>query len=698
MSISRETETAEALRKRGANLLRTRLGHQSLALADAELLIGELELRRAELETQNHQLGQYRDRYIDLYDFAPLGYVTLDEDGFVQEINLAGAKLLNVDRDALIGYPLAPYVSTEDQEVFLAHMQKCLRERCEVVSELKMATSDDRRLVVQIRSIPVDGPDTEVTLCKTAMTDISDRKKSEAALEQERTMLRTLIDNLPDYIYVKDAEGRFVAANLAAALIMGAKTPNDLLGKTDFDFYPEKLAAEYHRDEQEIMRSGQPLLDKDEPHVDSTGVERIVLTTKAPLKDHDGRVVGLVGISHDVTEKRRAEEDLRAAKVSAEHAKAAAELANRTKDYFLATLSHELRMPLAPVAMGISMLLDRFDLDPSLRETLEMIARNVDLEARLIDDLLDLTRIARGKVELRKQRVELYTVVQRALEVCRADLESQALTLDMGAGPTGQYWVEADVARLQQVFWNLLKNAVKFTQRGGCVAVRCHLDGPAHVVVEVRDNGIGIAPDALPRLFQAFEQGERSITRQFGGLGLGLAISKALVEMHGGTINAYSEGKNRGAAFRVRLPVCEAAAAPELPIPAPSKNRSAVRPLHILLVEDHGVTAKIMQWLLVAEGHKVEAVGDMATALELAGQGCFDLLLSDLGLPDGNGCDLMRELRSRGHRFPGIALSGYGQDEDIQRSHEAGFADHLTKPASRARLVESIASVTAAGG
>jgi two-component system CheB/CheR fusion protein len=212
------------------------------------------------------------------------------------------------------------------------------------------------------------------------------------------------------------------------------------------------------------------------------------------------------------------------------------------------------------------------------------------------------------------------------------------------------------------------------------------------VVVEVSDSGIGIEPESLPRIFNAFEQAERSIARQFGGLGLGLAISKTLVEMHGGTIEARSPGRNQGSTFRVRLPLCTPVCRPERPAAAP-RRQPAARPLRVLLVEDHGVTAKMMRWVLTEEGHEVKTAGDVAAALELAEQDAFDLLLSDLGLPDGSGHDLLRQLRERGHEFPAIALSGYGQEEDIRRSHDAGFTAHLTKPASRERVIEAVASI-----
>ena len=390
----------------------------------------------------------------------------------------------------------------------------------------------------------------------------------------------------------------------------------------------------------------------------------------------------------DISERKRAEKEV-------ETARHAAEQANRTKDHFLAVLSHELRTPLTPVVMGVSMLQKRADLAPEVRETLEMFRRNVEMEARLIDDLLDVTRIERGKVELHRSAVQLDKIIQRAVEVCKPDIDARGLHFGVDPGPAAPYWVEADVPRLQQVFWNLLKNAVKFTPHAGCVGIRCW-SGDQRVVVEVCDSGMGIESEALVRVFNAFEQAERSVTRQFGGLGLGLAISKALVEMHGGTISAASEGRGKGATFRVELPLTAPArdGQPETPSPALGPEHG-VRGLRILLVEDHGVTAKMMRIVLMADGHAVETAGDVHTALELAGGQPFDLVISDLGLPDGSGHDLMRQLRQRGLRFPGIALSGYGQEDDIQRSHEAGFAIHLTKPASREAVVEAVAAVMA---
>ena len=541
------------------------------------------------------------------------------------------------------------------------------------------------------RGVPVRASDGQIREYMGVCIDITARKQVEAALRESEQRFRTMADAIPQLAWIAKADGWIFWYNRRWYEYTGT-TPEQMEGwgwQSVHD--PQTLSTVLERWKVSIA-TGKPF-DMTFPLRGVDGVFRPFLTRIMPLRDEQGRVVQWFGTNTDISEQKATEKELATAKASAERAKAAAEQANRAKDHFLAVLSHELRTPLTPVVMGVSILQDRSDLAPAARETLEMIGRNIEMEARLIDDLLDVSRIARGKIELQKQRVELCTVIQRAVEVCKPDIEARRLHFGVDVGPAAPYWIEADVSRLQQVFWNLLKNAIKFTPPDGCVGIRCR-PNEKYIVVEVNDSGIGIEPEALSRIFNAFEQAEQSITRQFGGLGLGLAISKALVELHGGLIEAYSEGRGKGATFRVRLPLTTPPGQPEVRV-ADTPQKRAVRPLHILLVEDHGVTAKLMRMILTLGGHTVESAGDVATALELASQHAFDLLVSDLGLPDGSGHDLIRQLRQRGHKFPGIALSGYGQTDDIQRSREAGFAAHLTKPASREAVVEAIASATA---
>ncbi len=384
-------------------------------------------------------------------------------------------------------------------------------------------------------------------------------------------------------------------------------------------------------------------------------------------------------------------------------ARAQAEAASQIKDHFMATLSHELRTPLTPVLAVLARLEKRPDpLPADIRDGMAMIRRNVELEARLIDDLLDLTRISQGKLELRRGPTDVRQVLAHALEASeRPGAAGPALITEIG---DTELWTWADAPRLTQVFWNLISNARKFTPPEGTVRVRArHEEG--EVVVEVSDTGIGIHPEVLPRVFDAFQQGQRNITRRFGGLGLGLAISEKIVALHGGRIVAASKGRGEGATFTVRLPAGKPPVPPSFPWEAPPEPRPARakdRPLHILLVEDHPDTAEAMADLLRATGRRVTVAGSVAegraaaetsAASGIGGNGSrIDLVLSDIGLPDGSGHDLMAELSSR-FGLRGIALTGYGMEEDVERSRQVGFARHLTKPVSLEQLESAIRQV-----
>jgi nitrogen-specific signal transduction histidine kinase/CheY-like chemotaxis protein len=363
---------------------------------------------------------------------------------------------------------------------------------------------------------------------------------------------------------------------------------------------------------------------------------------------------------------------------AAQKARAEAERANIAKDSFLAMLSHELRTPLTPVLTSVLALEQEENLSEETRASLQMIRRNVELEARLIDDLLDLTRISKGKVQLSLEEVDAHLLLRNAVEICQADIDHKNLSLktDFAAD---KVCLEADPARLQQIFWNLIKNAVKFTPEGGRLGIRTdNFDGQLRV--EVSDSGMGIDAETLPKIFNAFEQGDRT---RLGGLGLGLAISKALVETHNGKLTAESAGRNQGATFTATFPVAENhAGLSAVSVPVPPVARKTMR---VLLVEDHEDTNRSLTNLLRRRGYQVHSARSVQSALELAANERFDVLVSDIGLPDGSGIDLMQKLSAEYSLF-GIALTGFGMEEDIRRSHDVGFHHHLVKPVDLNRL------------
>jgi PAS domain S-box-containing protein len=413
------------------------------------------------------------------------------------------------------------------------------------------------------------------------------------------------------------------------------------------------------------------------------GVLDLTWAETRPLGDDDRAFVLALG--------RQCAQALERAELYAaeQRARARAEASDRAKDQFLAVLSHELRTPLTPVLGAAAMLETDAAASDEVRRLAAMIRKNAELEARLIDDLLDLTRVNQGKLSLQVEPVDAHAKVTDVVRACEADLEAKHLRLDIDLAAT-DHQVHADQARLQQVIWNLVKNAAKFSNAYGRIAIRTRNDTDGMMTLEVADQGIGIEPDLLSRLFQPFEQGGREVTRHFGGLGLGLAISKALVEAQGGSIVAASPGKNRGATFTLRLPLAHEAARalPVAPAPRPAPGH------RILLVEDNADTAELLAELLQLHGYGVKTADTVASALRLADAEKFDLIVSDLGLPDGTGLDLMRQLGAR-HRLPGVALSGYGFERDIQEARAAGFWEHLTKPVNPGRLLQVLSSVLA---
>jgi|GEM_PF-1949778 len=372
--------------------------------------------------------------------------------------------------------------------------------------------------------------------------------------------------------------------------------------------------------------------------------------------------------------------------------KVEAEAANAAKDQFLAVLSHELRTPLTPVLLAVEEMAQERHLSPEVRHVIEMTRRNIGLEARLIDDLLDLTRIQRGKLQLQRVVIDAHDLLRSSIEICNGDIESKQLCIILEL-KAARHHVHGDPARLQQVFWNLIKNSVKFTGTGGTIVFRSVNEADDRIRIEVEDNGIGIHPEMLTKIFNAFEQGEKSRGRRFGGLGLGLAITKNLVEAHGGEIMAESEGTDRGARFTISLRTKEPAQIPRRSAENPRSHVS--QGLRILLVEDNEDTGALLRRILVRRGYEVELATSVGAALQCARATPFDLVISDIGLPDGSGLQLMEKL-NRMRPIPGIAMSGFGMDDDIRRSREAGFFEHLIKPVSIAKLEEALEKLAAA--
>jgi signal transduction histidine kinase/CheY-like chemotaxis protein len=511
-----------------------------------------------------------------------------------------------------------------------------------------------------------------------------------------------VVKGINDPVVVIDRERRIIELNPAATRLAG-QNPETILGADAaiaFAHWPAlavKLKEIAIDDEAGFELAGPP----------SAGCS--AYDAKISRLGQDLAPSGWVVVMREITHhKHAAEERVRTLREQA--ARAQAEAANRAKDRFLATVTHELRTPLTPVLATVTALADDPDTPEGLKPQLEMIRRNVTLEARLIDDLLDLARIGRGTLQLEREITDAHQLMDHVIEICQNDLASGSLKLirDLAAA---HHHIDADPIRFQQALWNLIKNAIKFTPAGGSVTVRSHnhaagpnasLDvagaamGSPPFVIEVIDTGIGIEPQVMPFIFDIRANGSASAIHSHGGLGIGLTISRSIVDQHGGRLSAASQGKGQGAIFTLEFPSLAPAAVVR---PAPPNASSATirapetasdqERLRILLVDDSADTLRSLTRLLAMRGLDVVPADSQAAALALASQSEFDVLVSDIELPDGSGLELISRLRDR-RPIAGIALSGFGEPDDINHSLAAGFAIHLVKPVDFRRLERAI--------
>jgi len=489
------------------------------------------------------------------------------------------------------------------------------------------------------------------------------------ALQETAEQFHILVDSVEEYaIYMLDPNGNIITWNTGAQKIKGY-TAEEIIGKNFASFYmaDDVAAGKPQRNLREASRHGyirdQGLRVRKDG---STFEAEVIITT---LRDNTGKIRGFSKVTRDITDQIRSREF--------EAEKIAAQKASKAKDDFLAALSHELRTPLTPALTAATYLRDNAEkLPPDFVEDIEIIKRNVQLQARLIDDLLDLTRIARGKLHLELEDCDAHTIIENALETAHSAIVAKQLTVSTKL-EAKECHILADCIRLQQVFWNLINNAVKFTSQAGTITIRTFNDTQARFHFEIADTGIGIEPQRLASLFQPFEQADPSVSRQFGGLGLGLAISKRLVDLHHGRIEAKSRGRSFGATFKILLDTLPKGSA-SIGLNHRAGGKTS-RPLRLLLVEDHQDTRRTLSRLLTHFGHNVVTAENVEGAMAILGSNNIDTVLCDIGLPDGSGYEVAAQARANG-RTKAIALTGFGTEQDVQRSKEAGFDFHLVKP------------------
>ena len=491
--------------------------------------------------------------------------------------------------------------------------------------------------------------------------DMTDRRREQEALRQSEERSRLMIEAVRDYaIFMLDLEGRIASWNSGAERIKGY-TPKEIIGRHFSVFYPpELIAADWPAHELRIART-EGRFEEEGWRLRKDGSRFWANVVITAVFDPDGSLRGYAKITRDLTQRQRVHQ---------------LQEASRHINEFLAMLAHELRNPLAPIRNAMQVMALKGLPDPQLEWCRAVVDRQVQHLGHLVDDLLDVNRITTGKIQLKREPVAVAAVLERALESSTPLLETRKHRVEV-AMPREPLTVRGDLTRLAQVFLNLLNNAAKYTPERGLIQVSGKAEGE-WAVVRVRDNGLGIAPDLLPKIFDLFVQGSRSLDRSEGGLGIGLTLVREIVRLHGGTVAAASAGTQQGSEFTVRLPlisVPEAAERGESQDPAAAARR-------ILVVDDNRDSAESLAMLLRTFGHDVQTAHDGASALEQARQHTPELVLLDIGLPGTSGYTVGERLRA----LPGmakarlVAVTGYGQDEDRQRSADAGFAAHLVKP------------------
>jgi len=669
----------------------TRTSNARIRMSVARKRVGpvrNLEKTHEEREAQNQSLRQSqfdlelsRDHYAELFDTAPVCFVTLTPGGIIREINLPAVRLLSHHQEHLTGWPFISFIAKADYRVFMAHLSRC-RENLDptrpISVELQLARSASQDpAYIELVSIPSIDKESKRVVLKNVFRDITEFKQMLGA----HRWLAAIVESTDDAIIGRDLHGKIISCNHGASELYGYAR-EELVGKPISILSPPDSQEEEDKINRHLRQGGK-VEHYETMRRRKNGTLVPVSLTISPIRDAGGKIIGASNIARDITERRNYAQKLEAS-LAREKA------ANRAKDDFLAALSHELRTPLNPVLLLASDGVRNTDFPPQARMDFDTIRKNIELEARLIDDMLDLTRITRGKLTLDATPVDIHMALHDAAGTVRADLDSKKIELALNLAAKKPI-VCGDAVRLRQIFWNVLKNAVKFTPTGGKITVETRSLPGEMLVVKITDTGIGMEAKELERVFGAFAQG----THNFGGLGLGLAISRALVELHAGSIRAESEGKGKGATFSIELPVAKevehcdkspAGAPPSRPEPA---KKIPAREVRILLVEDHEPTRESLTHLLSRRNYNVTPVGSLAEARSVAARKKFNLLISDIGLPDGNGCELMEEMKKDSH-LKGIALTGYGMEQDISRSYAAGFIAHLTKPVRMESLDDAL--------
>jgi PAS domain S-box-containing protein len=556
---------------------------------------------------------------------------------------------------------------------------------------------------------PIRGAGGRIIGVVLVFRDVTEQRRAEDAIAEQREWFETTLESIGDAVIATDVQGHVVFMNPIAEHLTGWRlaAARGRSCAAVFNIVNENTRRAVESPVARVLAEGAVVgLANHTVLIASDGTERPIDDSGAPIRSRDGRIVGVVLVFRDVSERRRGEFERRDVALERERlleaeraARGDAERANRVKDEFVAMVSHELRTPLNAILGWTQLMVAPAANADVIARGLDVISRNTRLQAQLISDLLDISRIVSGKLRLDIEQVDLSSVVRDAIETVQRDADEKGVVINRDLnGSVGT--IAGDAARVQQIVWNLLSNAIKFTPEGGQISVRLRKSG-LDAKITITDTGVGIRPDFLPHIFDRFQQADQSITRRVGGLGLGLSIVKHLVELHGGSITAESAGTGRGTVFTLILPSSAGARAAH-PSPSDGTSRDVAQPrdslndFRILVVEDEPDTSEFLDRFLRSYGAEVILVRSAEEALSRLADDKVDIVVSDIGLPDVDGYHLMRRIRQRpanaGGATPAVALTAYARTEDRTRAFRAGFQAHLAKPIEPSELVATIAS------
>jgi PAS domain S-box-containing protein len=652
------------------------------------LMVTDLTEQRhyQELQRTQEALRQSEQRYRLLVEgVKDYAIFLLSPDGRVASWNAGAERIKGYRADEIIGQNYSRFFTPEDVRGGRpSNALQVAAAEGRFEDEGWRVRKDGSRFWANVLLTPLRDATGQLVGFSKVTRDITERR-----LGDER--YRSVVNHILDGIIAIDEYGTIQTCNPAAEKLFGYEA-GEVLGRNVRMLMPNPYHAEHDAYLANYLRTGVAKI---------IGIGREVLGRRkdgstfpmdlAVSEFHLGQRRFFTGIVRDITEHKRLEKELR------QRAQDLAE-ADRRKDEFLATLAHELRSPLAPIHNAVQILKAKGPANPELQWGQDVIDRQVRVMARLLDDLLDVSRVSHGKLELRTERVELTTVLNAALETSRPRIEAASHELTVALPPEPIH-ILADPVRLAQVFSNLLNNAAKYTEEGGRIWLTVERQ-ESDVIVSVKDNGIGINAEMLPRIFEIFAQAPRALVRSQGGLGIGLSLVKGLVDLHGGNIEAKSGGVGRGSEFVVRLPV-----AAETPFQEPARLDEAggqlpVRKRRILIVDDNRDSADSLTMLLQIVGHEVRTAYDGEQAVEAARALRPEIALLDIGMPKLNGYDACRRIREQpwGQGMYLIALTGCGQEQDQRRTEEAGFNHHMVKPVDPAALMKLLASLPSDGG